>query len=165
MYSHQILFFNSYMMMYYHLYCRGLVKYEIRWKHMSTSRFRMLLSALWLGETIGYYRAFLLFVSVITCHLLVLKPGYSEITRSISLLLIPWLHALPGHQQPWYLMYCINKSLSSTGKDFQLPAPSQGWGMIENSNIFWCFLKWIERAKCETQYINSLRQSDTYLHQ
>ena len=53
-----------------------------------------------------------LFVSILT--LPVLKPGYSAIIRSISWLLMPWLLASPGHQQPWYWICRITMSLSST---------------------------------------------------
>ena len=43
----------------------------------------------------------------------------SGITRSIPWLLMPWLHASPGHQQPWHWLCGINGfSLSSTRKDF-----------------------------------------------
>ena len=34
--------------------------------------------------------------------LLVLKPEYSGITRSIPLLLMPWFLAPPGHHKAWY---------------------------------------------------------------
>ena len=34
--------------------------------------------------------------------LLVLRLGYARKTRSIPWLLMPWLLASPGHQQPWY---------------------------------------------------------------
>ena len=39
----------------------------------------------------------------------------TEIARSISWLLMPWLLALPGHQQPWYWL-C--RALSTGRKDF-----------------------------------------------
>ena len=34
--------------------------------------------------------------------LLMLRPEYSGILRSMSWLLGPWLHASPGHQQQWH---------------------------------------------------------------
>ena len=33
------------------------------------------------------------------------QPDYSRKTRALSCLLIPWLHASPGHQQKWYREY------------------------------------------------------------
>ena len=50
--------------------------------------------------------------------LLVLKPEYSVITWSIPWLLMPWLLMLSGHQQPWYWLCWIIRSLSSTKKNF-----------------------------------------------
>ena len=44
--------------------------------------------------------------------------SYLSLTRRISCLLMPWLLALPGHQQPWYWLCKISKSWSYTGKDF-----------------------------------------------
>ena len=49
---------------------------------------------------------------------LVLVPKYSGITRSITWLLMSWLIASPGHQQPWYWLCRINRSLSCMRKDF-----------------------------------------------
>ena len=46
---------------------------------------------------------------------------YSANTRSIPMLLMPWLLALPGHLQPWFWQRVHagkNGSLSSTRKDF-----------------------------------------------
>ena len=45
-------------------------------------------------------------------------PSYLGLTRSVSWLLMPWLLALPGHQQPWYWLCKIGKSFSYTRKDF-----------------------------------------------
>ena len=42
----------------------------------------------------------------------------NESTRSISWLLMPWLLASPGHQQPWYSLYKLGRSWSYTRKDF-----------------------------------------------
>ena len=56
--------------------------------------------------------------------ILVLRLKYSERTRSIPWLLMPWLLASPGHQHPRYWLSRTNKSLSSMKKDFifnQLP--------------------------------------------
>ena len=38
--------------------------------------------------------------------------SYLGLTRSISWLLMPWLLTSPGHQQPWYWLYRICRSLS-----------------------------------------------------
>ena len=46
----------------------------------------------------------------------VLKLEYSAINRSMPWLLMPWLLASPGHQQPWYWQYRIKAT--STRKDF-----------------------------------------------
>ena len=50
--------------------------------------------------------------------LLMLKVEYSRIRRSISWLLMSWVLASPGHQQPWSCLCRINRSLSSKGKNF-----------------------------------------------
>ena len=39
-------------------------------------------------------------------------PSYLGLTRSISWLLVPRLLASPGHQQPWYWLCRIGRSLS-----------------------------------------------------
>ena len=46
------------------------------------------------------------------------EPSYLALTRSISWLLMPWLLASPGHQQPWYQLCKITKSWSYTRKNF-----------------------------------------------
>ena len=40
------------------------------------------------------------------------EPSLLGFTGSISWLLMPWLLASPGHQQPWYWLYRIDRSLS-----------------------------------------------------
>ena len=55
------------------------------------------------------------------CNILAfLAPGpeYSEQTRSIGWLLIPWLLALPAHQQSWYWLCKIHWFLSYMRKYF-----------------------------------------------
>ena len=47
-----------------------------------------------------------------------LKPEYSGQTGLIPWLLMPWLLASPGHQQPWCWLYKISGSLSYPRKDF-----------------------------------------------
>ena len=45
-------------------------------------------------------------------------PSYLGLTRSISWLLMPWLLASPGHQQPWCWLCRIGRFLSYLRKDF-----------------------------------------------
>ena len=45
-------------------------------------------------------------------------PSYLGLTRSILWLLMPWLLVSPGHQQSWYWLYRISRSLSYLRKDF-----------------------------------------------
>ena len=40
------------------------------------------------------------------------------LTRSISWLLMPWLLASPSHQQPWYWLCKLGRSVSAMRKDF-----------------------------------------------
>ena len=50
--------------------------------------------------------------------LVVLKLEYSGRARSTPWLLMTWCLASPGHQQPWYWLCRINKSLPSMMKNF-----------------------------------------------
>ena len=50
--------------------------------------------------------------------LLVQRPKYSNRIRSIWWPTMPWSLELSGHQQPWYWLCRINRSLSSMMKDF-----------------------------------------------
>ena len=45
-------------------------------------------------------------------------PSCLGLTWSISWLLMTWLLASPGHQQPWYWLCRIGRSLSYLSKDF-----------------------------------------------
>ena len=45
-------------------------------------------------------------------------PSYLGLSGSISWLLMPWILATPGYQQPIYLLCKISKSWSYTRKDF-----------------------------------------------
>ena len=45
--------------------------------------------------------------------------GLIGLTRSISWLLMPWLLASPGHQQPWYWLCRIHRSWSYLRKNFK----------------------------------------------
>ena len=45
-------------------------------------------------------------------------PSYLGSTRSISWLLMPWLFASPGHQQPWYWLCRMGRPLFYLRKDF-----------------------------------------------
>ena len=59
-------------------------------------------------------------------------PNYSGSTLSISWLLMPWLLASPGHQQPWYWLCIVRicKFLSYTRKDFSYMSHVSVDGMI-----------------------------------
>ena len=45
-------------------------------------------------------------------------PSYLGLTRSISWLLMPWLLTSPEHQQPWYWLCKIGRSLSYSRRNF-----------------------------------------------
>ena len=45
------------------------------------------------------------------------RPSYLGLTWSISWLLMPWLLASPGHQQPWLWLRRISRFLSNLRKD------------------------------------------------
>ena len=64
----------------------------------------------------------IMFIAAITWeNVLILNvwgPSYLGWTRSILWLLMPWLLASPGHQQPWYWLCNIGKSWSYTRNDF-----------------------------------------------
>ena len=66
-------------------------------------------------------------------------PAYYRKTRSISILLMPWLLASPGHQQPWYWLCVMSIFLSSV------------WVNFNNLRCF-CFEDWCEM---ETHHIFS----------
>ena len=61
----------------------------------------------------------------VTLIIMLLRPEYSRQTISVLLLLMPLLLASPGHQQPWYRIWHIAKSLVFYEQWFRLPAPSQ----------------------------------------
>ena len=77
-----------------------------------------------------------------------LKPEYSGIPRLIPLVMMPWLLASPGHQQPYWLCR-IHKSLSSMKQNFNNINCINYCSCItsvssndRNANIFLCFLRW-----------------------
>ena len=76
--------------------------------------------------------SFRLGLNVLTLNLR--GPSYLGLTRSISWLLMPWLLASPGHQQPWYWLCRIGKSLSYSRGNL-------GWVGL------WGFLWWAPSAK------------------
>ena len=63
------------------------------------------------------WRPFRLGLDVLTLN--VRGPSLLGLTRSISWLLMPWRLTSPGHQQPWYWLYRICRSLSYLRKDFE----------------------------------------------
>ena len=59
-------------------------------------------------------------IMTIMSALWILTLGYYlRLTGSISWLLMPWLLTSPGHQQQWYWLYRICRSLSYLRKDFK----------------------------------------------
>ena len=56
---------------------------------------------------------------------------------------MPWLLVSPEHQQPWYWICRINRSLPSTRKWFYLPVPPRQ----EMQIYFLCFFRRIQHAK------------------
>ena len=44
--------------------------------------------------------------------------SYTGLIRSLSWLLMPWLFASPGHQQPWYWLCKLGRSLFYMRNDF-----------------------------------------------
>ena len=65
------------------------------------------------------------------------RPGYPGLIRPISLLLMPWLLASPGHQQPWYWLCEIGlQVLVFHEEGFQLPVRCQCIGI----NVSICFV-------------------------
>ena len=65
----------------------------------------------------GKWWPFCLGLNMLTLN--VRGPIYLGFTRSISWLLMPWLHTSPGHQQPWYWPCRICRSWSYLRKDFK----------------------------------------------
>ena len=65
----------------------------------------------------GKWWLFCLGLNMLTLN--VRGPIYLGFTRSISWLLMPWLHTSPGHQQPWYWPCRICRSWSYLRKDFK----------------------------------------------
>ena len=66
-----------------------------------------------------------------------LKLEYSRQTKSMPWLLMPWLLASPGHQQPWYWFMgcgysCLSWEIISTTYGISVP---RMW----NVNVFQCF--------------------------
>ena len=70
-------------------------------------------------------------------NLLVQKLSYSRIIKLIPWFLMPWLLASPSHQQPWYWLNRIARSLSSFEKKCLL---TQCWGIIENASSCHIFI-------------------------
>ena len=68
-------------------------------------------------------------------------------TKSTIWLQMPWLLISPIHQQSWYWLYRINRTLSSTHKGFNNLCHLGLWEIIENANIFLRFLKQILQAR------------------
>ena len=86
---------------------------------------------------------------------------------SIPWLLIPWLLASPGHQQPWRWTCLVTGSLSSTRKKFiyQYHHNIRCW----HDSSFWLSRRLLNKRICLTLMVlfafNSLKPDDAYLHQ
>ena len=71
-------------------------------------------------------------------------------TTSISWLLMTWRLASPGHQQPWYWLNRINKSLSSMR------------GFVRTTSIPWLLMTWRRKAPGHQQpwhWLNRINRS------
>ena len=68
--------------------------------------------------------------------------SYLGLTRSISWLLMPWLLASPGHQQPWYWLCGIDRSLSYSTRNFN----------------YLCHINVEEWHKCKYMFMVSLKK-------
>ena len=82
------------------------------WQHRSGSTLAQVI----LETLSAKCRPFCLGLNMLTLN--VRGPSYLGLTRSISWLLMPWLLASPGHQQPWYSLCRISRSLSYSGRNF-----------------------------------------------
>ena len=80
--------------------CTTLSKYVFTPK-FSMTRVKLLLYVIQIEKSMHDANHALIVKSILT--LLVLRPEYSVRTRLMAWLLMPWLLASPGHQQPWYL--------------------------------------------------------------
>ena len=71
-----------------------------------------------------HWREWILFILLIDPYwrpfidINVRRPSNRGLFRSIPWLLMPWLLASPGHQQPWYWLCEIGKSWSFAWKDY-----------------------------------------------
>ena len=75
----------------------------------------------WLHMSPGLEAIYLSCCMILTLN--VRGPSYLGLTRSVSWLLMPWRRKEPGHQQPWYWLYRICRSLSYLRKDFKYLCP------------------------------------------
>ena len=57
----------------------------------------------------------------------IVLPHYSSQIKSIPWLLMTWVLVSPGHQQTWFRLYGVNKSLLSTKKDYLLLPSVEKW--------------------------------------
>ena len=79
------------------------------------------------------------FIQTVVLTLLVLKPEYSRMTKSIPWLLMTWFLALPGYQHPffarWTVMYLSQGNITTTFSNAVLINDI-------NANIFLCITYW-----------------------
>ena len=93
-----------------------------------------------LGEC-GIMSYICLILSLLMLTFNVLGPSQLCLTRSISWLLMPWLLASPGHQQPWYWLCRIGRSLSYSRRNFK-----------------YVLLVWRNDIKCKYMFMFSLKK-------
>ena len=80
--------------------------------------------------------------------------SYLGLSRSISWLLMPWLLTSPTHQQPWYWLHRICRSLSYLRKNFKYLCHISMWrNDIECKYTFMFTLKNLAHKGLLTQYI------------
>ena len=78
--------------------------------------------------------------SLIFSSIWLIRLKYFVRSWSTPRLLIPWLLVMPGHQHPWYRI-CKIVGLVFHKEGCELPVWLQCRRMIEDANIFVCFLK------------------------
>ena len=65
---------------------------------------------------------------------------------------MPWLPVSLGHQQHIYWFYGVEFVFVFLKSDSDQPEVVQCWDMLENTNIFLCFIKWIDLSNFIKQH-------------
>ena len=87
---------------------------------------------------------------------LVLTPKYSERTRLVLWLLMPWLLMLPDHLLPLYWLYKLNGPLSYLRKDFKYLCTNTILLFRNNRKCKCIFCFFAENNSTLTQYYSRL---------